>query len=107
MGPFILAWLVGEGIIIYRSVKKQSAPPGPGQLLLTSGLFVVLGILAESQSARPLATTLAWGFDVAALMKLFPLPKEGVSPKSSWPPNKADDKVIFPLGDLARKKPGS
>lgn len=106
MGPFILAWLVGEGIIVYRSVKKQSAPPGPGQLLLTSGVFVMLGILAESQRARPLAVTLAWGFDLAALMNLFPLPKQGLTEKSTWPPTKAPDTVIFPLGDLARKKTG-
>lgn len=103
MGPFILAWLFGEGIIVYRSVKTQNAPPGPGQLLLTSGLFVMLAILAESQKARPLAVTLAWGFNIAALLKLFPLPKEGLSAKSAWPPTKAPDTVIFPLGDLARK----
>lgn len=104
MGPFIVAWLVGEGIIVYRSVKTQSAPPGPGQLLLTSGVFVILGILAEFQSARPLAITLAWGFDLAALLKLFPLPKQGLSPKPIWPPEKAPDNVIFPVGDLTRKK---
>jgi len=46
MGPFILAWLVGEGIIVFRTMrdgKKATGhyvPPGPGQLVWSSGLFV-------------------------------------------------------------------
>jgi len=104
MGPFILAWLVGEGIISYRAVKAQGAPPGPGQLLLTSGIFVLLGFLAESQKARPLAITLAWGFNAAALLKLFPLPKQGIRSATPWPPNKAPDTVIIPLGDIVYNK---
>ncbi len=97
MGPFVLAWLVGEGIIIYRSVKVHKAPPGPGQLLFSSGLFVMLALLAESPAARPLATTLAWGFDVAAWMNLFQIaPKSGDS--KNWPPPMAGDDVIIPKG---------
>lgn len=72
MGPFIMAWLVGEGIIIYRSVKKTHAPPGPGQLILSSGVFVLLALVAESERARGIATLAAWGFDIAAFLNLFP-----------------------------------
>lgn len=72
MGGFVAAWLVGEGIIIYRAVRQTKSPPPPGQLLASSAIFVMLGILAESQQARTLATVLAWGFDAAALMNLFP-----------------------------------
>jgi hypothetical protein len=112
-GAFVMAWLVGEGIIIYRSVKVQKCPPGPGQLLLTSGVFVLLGLLAEAPSARPLAVTLAWGFDIAAFMNLVPSPDNaqqaffnaaGIAVKSKdkvpgpWPPSKAPDTVIFPTG---------
>lgn len=97
MAPFIMAWLVGEGIIIYRSVKLTKAPPGPGQLLFSSGLFVMLALLAESEKARPLAITLAWGFDIAAFMNLFgtgaPKGKGG-----AWPPALAADNVIVPTG---------
>lgn len=103
MGPFILAWIVGEGIIIYRSAWKQRIPPGPGQLLLSSGLFVMLGIMAEFESARKLALMLAWGFDIAAFMNLFPLPAaDAETAKKNWPPGKASDEVIIPDG-----KPGT
>lgn len=97
MGPFVMAWLVGEGIIIYRSVKLQKAPPGPGQLLISSGVFVLLGLLAESKTARPLAVTLAWGFDIAAFMNLFGVGKPKVG-TSTWPPKKAPDTIILPDG---------
>src|SRR5262245_10445981 len=100
MGTFIAAWLVGEGIIIYRSVKANKAPPGPGQLLFSSGVFVMLALLAESSSARPLATMLAWGFDLAAWMNLFETaPKTGNG--AGWPPAKAPDTVIIPTGTKA------
>lgn len=97
MGPFLAAWMVGEGIIIYRSVKKQKAPPGPGQLLLSSGVFVMLGLLAESQAIRPLAITLAWGFDIAAFMNLFGA-GEVKQTDSQWPPSPAPDTVVIPTG---------
>lgn len=108
MGPFIAAWLVGEGIIVYRSVKRQKVPPGPGQLLLSSGLFVMLALLAEAQSARKLAITLAWGFDLAALMNLFPKvtgQKQDTSTPAQWPPSAAPATVIIPTSGTA--SPGS
>jgi len=108
MGPFVMAWLVGEGIIIYRSVKNQKAPPGPGQLLISSGVFVLLGLLAESSTARPLAVTLAWGFDIAAFMNIVPsgIPAEApakTSPlaASKWPPPLAPNSIVFPDGKAA------
>ena len=72
MGGLALAWAVGEGIVIYRQIKLNHAPPIPGAILATSGLFVLLAILAQAQQARFLATALAWGFDAAALMNAFP-----------------------------------
>lgn len=72
MGGMVAAWAVGEGIIIWRSVRKNHTPPMPGALLWSSALFVMLALLAESDTARPLAVTLAWGFDIAALLNLFP-----------------------------------
>jgi hypothetical protein len=67
-----MAWLIGEGIISYRAVKATKAPPVPGALLASSGLFALLAILAEVDSARTFATVLAYGFDVAAFMNLYP-----------------------------------
>lgn len=102
MGAFIAAWLVGEGIIVYRSIKVQKAPPGPGQLALTSGLFIALALLAELGQARSVATMLAWGLDVAAFMKLSEDSKKAgessVTKKPWWPPAQAPDNTIFPTG---------
>jgi hypothetical protein len=72
MGGLVAAWAVGEGIIIYRAFKRTHAPPMPGALLASSALFVMLALLAESGTARPLAVTLAWGFDLAAWLNLAP-----------------------------------
>src|SRR5258708_29225407 len=95
MGTFVMAWLVGEGIIIYRSIKQQKAPPGPGQLLLTSGVFVLLALLAEAEKARFLATALAWGFDAAAFMNIAGSGTPKVS-NGTWPPVTAPNTVIIP-----------
>lgn len=68
-GIFI-AWMVGEGIIIYRVTAKEHRPPVPGELLASSGLFILLGLLSEAQPG--LASLLAWGFDAAAFLNLAP-----------------------------------
>lgn len=72
MGAFVMAWLIGESIIVYRSITKNHAPPMPGALIAPSGVFMLLALLAESDAARPLAITLAFAFDGAALANLFP-----------------------------------
>lgn len=90
-----MAWLVGEGIITYRTVKKFHAPPNPGQLVYTSGVFVLLALLAQSERARSLATLTAWGFDIAAFLNLYK-PVTEPTPKVSWPPPELPDTVIFP-----------
>jgi hypothetical protein len=69
----ILAWLIGEGIIVYRSVHANHAPPVPGTLLAPSGLFLLLALLAEYQPARGAATALAFGVDIAAMLNLWGL----------------------------------
>lgn len=97
MGGLVAAWLVGEGIIIYRSWKVNKVPPGPGQLALSSGVFVLLALLAEAPSARTLATTLAWGFDIAAFMNVAGTKIKAV-PNKDWPPQQASTQVIIPTG---------
>src|SRR5215468_563475 len=97
MGPFVLAWLVGEGIIVYRTWRTYKAPPGPGQLAFSSGLFILLALLAESRQARALAILLAWGFDIAAFMNLVGTgPKEKKANFQKWPPDKLPDNVTWP-----------
>ena len=66
----IAAWVVAEGIVIYRAVKKSKRPPFPGELVWSSGLFVMLAILSEWQET--LAALLAWGFVAAAFLNLAP-----------------------------------
>lgn len=66
-----LAWLVGEGIIAYRSYKKGH-PPMPGQMLASSGLFMALGLVAQKPDLKFLAGAIAWGFDIAAFMNVAP-----------------------------------
>jgi len=71
-GSFLLAWLTGEAIICYRSVKVQGGPPWPGQLLAGSAAFAVLAILAEAgPDARRVALTIAWGLNAAGFLALY------------------------------------
>jgi hypothetical protein len=73
MPGIVLAWLFGEGLIIYRSFKTDHHPPMPGQLLASTALFAALGLVADAApEARFLAAALAWGFDIAAFMNLAP-----------------------------------
>lgn len=72
MPAIVSAWLVGEGIIFWRSWKANQRFPIPGQLLAASFIFAALAVIAESEKARFFATAMAWGFDVAALMNVLP-----------------------------------
>lgn len=66
------AWIVGNGIIFWRSWKADSRLPVPGQLIAANAVFVILALLAEADRVRFLATALAWGFDIAALLNVLP-----------------------------------
>lgn len=83
----IIAWLVGEGIISYKSVKKNNRPPLPADLLAASGAFVLLGILSEFQDQ--LAMMLAVGLDAAALLTLFPTTASAASASPAQTPSQA------------------
>lgn len=79
---FLFAWAIGEGIIVWRWVKN-GAPPTPGALLLPSGLFLGLAILAEYEPARATATVFAYAVDLAVLLQVVgKAPKQ----KTGWPP---------------------
>lgn len=83
MGGFLIAALVGEGILVFRAYKRSKRLPLPGEILGVSGLFALLGILAEFQPT--LATTLAVGFDVAGLLNAWPASIAG-TPTTQQPP---------------------
>lgn len=125
MGPFLVAWLVGMGLNIghstynYRILSGETSntgpvqitnsgpnalPPKPGKLLIASGVYVGLAILAEADSLRSTATLAAWGYNVAiglawaqdaASAKNL---KMSVNHKATWSPPKVNDNVLFPTG---------
>ena len=69
MAGITLAWLIGETIIIWRSVTRNHRPPMPGELLGSSGFFALAAIIAEYPPARGAATALAFGIDIAAWLQ--------------------------------------
>jgi hypothetical protein len=83
MGALALAWLIGEGVISWRSVSEQHMPPPPRQLLLASGIFAMLAIVSEYQPARAFATVTAFGLDLAILLQVLPGTKTSVAISSN------------------------
>jgi hypothetical protein len=93
----ILAWLVGEGIIVWRSVARDHRPPMPGTLLVSSGLFALLAVLAEYEPARGAATTLAFAFDLAAYLNA---PGFGQGPAAAVPATTTPGQRTAPVSGL-------
>lgn len=96
MGMFF-AWMIGEGIIAWRWAKAK-APPTPGELLLPSGLFLGLAILAEYRPARPVAVTFAYAVDLAILLQIV---GKNPAPQTGWPPPKMNADQIWPGASAA------
>lgn len=82
-GGLTAAWLFGMGLITWRYVAKQHQPPIPGSMLAASGLFALLALVAEYQPAAGAAAAAAWGFDLAALLGLFPESVAGPTGKTT------------------------
>ncbi len=72
MPGLVIAWLIGEGLVFYRSYKNEGHLPMPGQVLAVSGVYAGLALLAQADQARFLAAALAWGFDIALFLNLAP-----------------------------------
>jgi hypothetical protein len=68
----ILAWMTGLTIITWREVTCAKRPPMPGQLAAASGFFILVAAMGEFPGAAPAATALAFGIDLAALLKVLP-----------------------------------
>ena len=69
---FIAEWLTATGIVVWRQVKVNKSPPTPGQLIATSGLFVMLAILADTGDEQAkVAALFGGGVVLAAFMNLF------------------------------------
>jgi hypothetical protein len=95
MGGFVLAWLAGESIVIWRWAKLKTPPP-PGALALSSGLFLGLAVIGQYQPARTTVTLTAWALDLAILLQVIGKTPSG---KTGWPPPLIDNPaVILPAG---------
>ena len=73
MGGLAAAWVVGMGITAWRQVRQSGHVPVPASLLAVTGLFVALGVLSDiSPAAAPVIKGVAWGLDVAGLLRVLP-----------------------------------
>jgi hypothetical protein len=128
MGGFLIAWLVGMTLnvthesYIYRRVDPQALaanttgkgpsalPPKPGKLLIASGIYVGLAVLAESQQLRSTATLAAWGYNIAIGIQFAQdvaqdkatagsgSPTGTIKNSGFWQPPSASSDVLFPNG---------
>lgn len=100
------AWFFAVGLTVYRGWthrvdqdgKPVKAPPAPGEMLKTVGLFGILALVNEMVSDEKAHHTLAligWGVDIAALVNLVS-GKPNVIKGGSWPPPQAPDFVVLP-----------
>jgi hypothetical protein len=96
MGPFVIAWMIGEGTIAYWDIAKNHVPPSPGKLLVGSGVFALLAVIASaSPGARTVATLTAFGFDIAAFLQGY----QGKPTTTPFPAaGSAGNTQIFPDG---------
>jgi hypothetical protein len=122
MGPFLIAWLVGMALSIAHQeylVKRVDPsmlstksglspfPPKPGRLLIASGIYVGLAVLAEAPSMRLTATLLAWGYNTTIALQFAQDyaqdQKKGsvtgtIRSSGFWSPPLASGDVLFPNG---------
>jgi len=73
MRGFLAAWVVGEGIYIWRAVHKSHHLPVPGILVGITGLFAAMAAAAEIfPGAEQVITLTAWGLDLAGFLNVLP-----------------------------------
>jgi hypothetical protein len=100
------AWFFAVGLTAYRgwahrvdqNGKPVKAPPSPGEMLKTVGLFGILALVNEmvsDEKAHHALALIGWGVDIAALINLV-----GGNPKAiqggAWPPPTAPNFVVLP-----------
>jgi hypothetical protein len=103
-GGLVAAWLLGTGIVVWRDVHVQHRLPAPGQLLGIGALFLGLAAVAEYTPAAGLATAVAWGLDVAALLNVLPEGLGGQISEAQAAEQPRAAPAAGGAGGLARKK---
>lgn len=86
-----MAWALGEGIIFWRW-GKAGAPPTPGVLAMSSGLFLGLAVIGEYRPARPVVTAFAFAVDLAILLQVVGKAPQAVT---GWPPQMINDPTVI------------
>jgi len=72
-GALAGAWLLGLGIVTWRQVKGGAHMPVPGALLAVTGMFAVLGVVADVYPAsQTFVVVTAYGLDLAGVLNLWP-----------------------------------
>lgn len=97
MPGIVLAWLVGETMVVYRAYKNDKRPVLPGQVLASSAVFAICGLIAEAPSAAFLGGAMAWGFDAAIFLKYGPSWLSGATKdvaKATAPPKTKDVQAV-------------
>lgn len=72
-GGILAAFLLGEGIVIWRVVHNEKTLPAPGVLAGIGALFLGGALIAEwVPASEPLILAVFVGLDVAALLNVLP-----------------------------------
>jgi hypothetical protein len=72
-GGLVAAFVAGEAMYVWRVVHKYHRIPVPGDLLGITGMFALLGFVAElGGPAATFAAAVGWGLDIAGFLRLFP-----------------------------------
>jgi len=105
MGGIVLAWLAGEAIVFYRWYRL-GAPPTPGTVARSSGIFLGLAVIGAYPPARTFATVAAAGVDIAILLQVIGKVPTGIT---GWPPPAMDfpKTEIFPPGAQTETTPAN
>lgn len=72
----LAAWAAGLGLMTWRETSQWHKPVPAGRYAAASGLYVLLGLLAEYQRAAPAAVLMAWGFNLAVWLQPGFLPAQ-------------------------------
>lgn len=89
MTPVTMAWLAEVGIITWRSIRKDSRPPIPSELLATFIAFGSLSLLSNNDKAAAAVNLTAWGLVLATFMNFVDpvnvklAAKQAASPQNS------------------------
>lgn len=88
MDSVLLAWMVGEGMMVWRIAKQTHSFPIPSRLLVASFAYGACAIVQQvgNDEAGKVSKTFAWGLTIATSFLAFQTkstPKKGSSSSGS------------------------